>query len=336
MSKNQLESTNVSKIQRLLQDREALSCDYRIMILGVTGAGKSLACNFYLGTKIFKSKGGMVSVTTKSQSHCGDLFGSKVMFIDTPGFSDAYDSNETRLKDIAKALFYAQDGVNAVGICLDGSKRYDSSADETVKQLSMLENFWDFTFVLYTHADDMGDTEEERKKQVLEWLSLERCPRGLKDLLKNVKYRYITVDSKSKDKEYRKQRCKELFSLVNKIFDDNSRKLYNNELFAIAKQNYQKVIAERKKLDEEVEKKDKELDQLQKELNQSDHDKSKQEEVKEKIDQKMIEKEQLETKRDESVEDQCIDQTKEDLKEHSFGQYFSNAVSYVTDNCSVM
>lgn len=215
------------------------NCDYNIMLIGVAGGGKSTACNFYFGKKVFQTKG---IVTAKSEIHCDDILESKVLLIDTPGFTH---TDEKYLQEIAEALNCEEDGVHAVGICLDGSRRYDTACDEFVNQLSSLDRLWSHAFVLYTHADDLGDTEQERKEQVLGWLRHERCPKGLRSLLENVKLRCITVESKSKDKEYHKEKCKELLSLVSNIYEENSRKMYNG-MFKETMQNVDKVHEELK------------------------------------------------------------------------------------------
>ena len=43
--------------------------DYSIMVIGVTGSGKSTACNFFLNQKVFNTKGRAVSVTAKNDAH---------------------------------------------------------------------------------------------------------------------------------------------------------------------------------------------------------------------------------------------------------------------------
>ena len=45
--------------------------DYSIMVVGVTGSGKSTACNFFLKQEVFDTKAGAVSVTFKSDAHSG-------------------------------------------------------------------------------------------------------------------------------------------------------------------------------------------------------------------------------------------------------------------------
>lgn len=243
-----------------------LNCDYRIMILGVTGAGKSTVCNFFLGEEAFAAEMGQISITTKSQAQSGNVSGQKVLFIDTPGFSDAYQSNEERVNDLGVALHFAQNGIHSLGICFDGGSRYDIAAEKAVKKLSSLGTFWPHAFILYTHAEDMGDTEDERREVVHQWLKEERCAESLKDLFKNVSHRFLTVESRSDDKKYHEQKCKELLELVNEIYEKNSRILYTNEMFKMAKQEYDKAVQEKKKQKEEIMKTQKDLNDYKEKL----------------------------------------------------------------------
>ena len=103
--------------------------DYSIMVIGVTGSGKSTACNFFLNQKVFNTKGGAVSVTAKSDAHSGTVLGKRVLFVDTPGFSDAYESEEQRMTDLGRALYFAQAGVHAIVICFNGTARFDLATE---------------------------------------------------------------------------------------------------------------------------------------------------------------------------------------------------------------
>ena len=82
----------------------------------------STACNFFLNQKVFNTKGGVVlSVTIKSVAHSGTMLGRRVLFVDTPGFSDAYESEEQRMTDLGRAFYFAQAGVHAIVIGFNGS-----------------------------------------------------------------------------------------------------------------------------------------------------------------------------------------------------------------------
>ena len=93
------------------------------MVIGVTGSGKSTACNFILNQKVFntKLKGKGVSVTTNSDTHSGTMLRKRVLFVDTPGFSDAYELEEQCMTDLGRALYFAQAGAHAIVICFNGT-----------------------------------------------------------------------------------------------------------------------------------------------------------------------------------------------------------------------
>lgn len=320
----------------LFYEDETYNCDYRIMIIGITGSGKSTACNFVLGRKAFAARRGAVSITGRSDAHSGNVLNSKVLFIDTPGFSDAYETNEQRMQDLATALYFAQNGVHAIGICYDGSKRYDVSADEAVSHLSVLGTFWPHAFILYTHADDMGDTEQERKEEVMQWLSEKRCPPGLKILLEQVNNRYITLESKSKDVAYHGRKCKELLGLVDQILKNNNGHLYDNQLFKIVKENYDKLVQEKEKQKEDLEKIQKSLDDYKEKydnlVEMSIRSQSNELELQKRaieIETLKEEKSKLQKKYDVPVRQQCIQKTTLDLAKYNFAD-FCNDIMHVT------
>jgi len=43
--------------------------EYTVMMLGVSGAGKSALCNFFFQEDLFKSDDGQISITEKAISH---------------------------------------------------------------------------------------------------------------------------------------------------------------------------------------------------------------------------------------------------------------------------
>jgi len=249
-------TSNLFSLGSIDNSSMATNNDYAIMIIGVTGSGKSTACNFFINEKVFNTKGGAVSVTVKSDAHTGIVLGKKILFIDTPGFSDAYETEEQRMADLGRALYYAQAGVHAIVICFNGTARFDLATEGVVNALDQLGTFWPHAFVLYSHADDMGSTENEQKQQVYEWLNNPRCPERLKWLLEQVQYRFMTVESRMRggDHSYHQQKCKELVNLVEQVFMLNNHQLYTNKLFKWAKQKYDQARKEKKRQEEELKK----------------------------------------------------------------------------------
>ena len=244
-----LSSLNISDGRFMATDN-----DYSIMVIGVTGSGKSTVCNFFLNQKVFITKGGAVSVTAKSDAHSGTVLGKRVLFVDTPGFSDTYESEEQRMRDLGRALYFTQAGVHAIVICFNGTARFDLATEGVVNALDQLGTFWPHAFILYTHADDMGSTENEQKQQIYQWVNDPRCPKRLKWLLQQVQYRFMTVESRMRgnDHMYHQQKCKELLDLVEQVYTLNNHQLYTNRLFKWAKEKYDQARREKKKQEEEL------------------------------------------------------------------------------------
>lgn len=228
--------------------------DYSIMVIGVTGSGKSTACNFFLNKKVFNTKGGALAVTIKSDAHSGIVLGKKILFIDTPGFSDAYESEEQRMTDLGRALYFAQAGVHAIVICFNGAARFDTATESVVDAFDQLGTFWPHAFILYSHADDMGSTESEQKQQIFEWIKDPRCPKRLKWLIEKVQYRFMTVESRMRggDHKYHQYKCNELVGLVEHVYTLNNCQLYTNKLFKWAKQKYDQAKQEKQRQEEEL------------------------------------------------------------------------------------
>jgi len=59
-----------------------------ILIIGVTGHGKSTLGNFMLQQQVFQSGGGMIAVTSEAKKETRTVQGVNLTIIDTVGFSN--------------------------------------------------------------------------------------------------------------------------------------------------------------------------------------------------------------------------------------------------------
>jgi len=96
--------------------------DIAIMITGVTGMGKSSACNFLFGEDKFEVDDGLLAVATRSDTHDTVLNGKKVQIIDTPGFCEADIGGEESFTELSKAIIYAKFGVHAIALVINMSQ----------------------------------------------------------------------------------------------------------------------------------------------------------------------------------------------------------------------
>ena len=192
---------------------------------------------------------GFASITSKSAAAAVTLQDKRIRLIDTPGFCDDYETEEQHMDEVGEALFLARKGVNAVGLAISAGTRYTKNNTKVIDEISDISNsLWPYTFIVFTHADSLGDTEEERQEMLKKNLSAERCPAPLLKLLKNLDNRYILVDSSDKTEEYHHLKVEEIIRMVNKIYKKNDNKLYTNELFNKAKHIEEKILADKEKI----------------------------------------------------------------------------------------
>ena len=217
--------------------------DYSLLVVGITGSGKSSACNFFIGSDVFNTAGGAIAVTAKSDAHVQCILGKQVLFIDTPGFGDEFASDEVRMAELGRAILFAREGVNAIVLCLDGSRRFDSSIAQLLKEFEVLGAFWPYTFIMYTHAADMGNTEQEQKLMISQWLDSPKCPERMKWLFDKVSHRCMTVESKQfkNYSGYYEHKCRELLNMIDAISVQNQHQRYTNQFFQWAKKKYDQV-----------------------------------------------------------------------------------------------
>ena len=83
----------------------------------------------------------------------------------------------------------------------------------------------------YSHVDDMGPTESEQRQQTTQWINNPGCPDCLKWLLKQVRYHFMTVESRMRggDHAHHEKKCNELIEFIEHVYT-------SNKLFKWAKQ----------------------------------------------------------------------------------------------------
>ena len=209
------------------------------MLTGITGVGKSTACNFLLGEKIFDVGQGMIPVTSKSGEHTAVVESRELKIIDTPGFcEDNVKDGEEDLTELGKAIILARDGVNAIGLVINASQRVTSSQMTLLKELELFGDLWPFMFIIFTAAKGYGDTEKEQRNAIDKMYENPHCPETIKMLLDKVDKRYIVLESTDTNPEYKAIKVEEFFKMVDKIYNTNKR-LYTNELFKRTARLYQ-------------------------------------------------------------------------------------------------
>jgi len=223
------------------------------MLTGVTGAGKSTACNFLFEKEVFEVGGGLISVTSKSGAHDTEIFGRKVRLIDTPGFCDDFEQEEEKVDELGKAILLAKEGVHAIALVINASHRFTSAEATALEEIELLGELWPFMFIIFTAAKCYGTSEQKQRDTVLNTLENPKCPEHFKTLMERVNRRFMMLESTDNSKEYRKSKITEFFAMVDSIYSTNKR-LYTNYYFKKANELYQEAKRREKNKEEELRK----------------------------------------------------------------------------------
>ena len=223
------------------------------MVTGITGEGKSSACNFLLGKELIKVSLSSMAVISKTDSPSKVLQGREIKIIDTPGFCEDSEDDETNIKELGKAVVLAKTGVHAIALVINVqpvSHRFTSSQVALLKELELLDNLWSFMFIIFSAAKSYGATDEEQRKRIKTIYDSPKCPEDFKKLLDRVEKRFMMLESTETNQDYRDAKLKEFLNMVDGIYHTNKR-LYSNELFEQAIKMYQEVKDKEKNKEKE-------------------------------------------------------------------------------------
>ncbi|XP_065888141.1 uncharacterized protein [Dysidea avara] len=217
------------------------SVHYSILFTGVTGSGKSSACNFICKTDKFPTGSGLISVTTQSHAAITTLGQYTARIIDSPGFCDDHVSDEEHMKELGHGVMLAREGVHAIGLVLRADNRFTGAEATMLREMENFGELWPYIFILFTRARQLGADDGTQRYQIKEFLRNPRCPDSLKVLMRRVNDRYIMLESvDSMGDDYHQIKCAELVGKVQQIFS-NTGKAYTNVLFDHALQLYEKA-----------------------------------------------------------------------------------------------
>ena len=109
--------------------------EYRVVITGITGAGKSKAGNFFLHKEVFPHEIGLTSVTAKCTAATSTICNKTIEIIDTPGFFDGYTLNKENLKELINAFIFTRGGVHAFAFVISIGSRFTALHDQAIQEL---------------------------------------------------------------------------------------------------------------------------------------------------------------------------------------------------------
>ncbi|CAM4464313.1 unnamed protein product [Leuciscus chuanchicus] len=188
--------------------------DLRIVLLGVSGAGKSSIGNAILGREAFKE-----SRTRESEIQRGRVEDRNISIIDTPGFFNTQLTDEEMKKQMMKSLYLSDPGPH-VFLLVINLENFEEEQRNIVEQIQ--ENFGDqalkFTMVLFIGREKISGG---KFKQITE-------SENIKELLNYFEGRFHVMNSKNECDPYQ---ITILLKSIDEMVKNNGGQNYSNEIY---------------------------------------------------------------------------------------------------------
>nr|XP_022315588.1 GTPase IMAP family member 7-like isoform X4 [Crassostrea virginica] len=195
--------------------------EFRMLIAGIRGVGKSALANSIAGSEIQASKADFGTVTKKATKMKRKLNDKSLIYFDTPGLSKDMEEEKV-VKEYNKCLVKAAPGLHAI-LIVQKATTFTDDNHHFLKTFTKRfgENSWKFVLFVFTHVDEL---DEDLKVQ------LENGDTRLHEWLKKCDGRYVGINNMIHGHKNQQQILR-LLSAVDSLVKKNNEEIYTNEDF---------------------------------------------------------------------------------------------------------